>query len=129
MLKSASGIIVLDPPVCSLSGIILFLLLRDFYVPWEAQVAKVEKGRTNVRAGPSISYELLFKLRISPNWVRLIVGQTNDWYMLETQDGVQENCKYSTREESAEQTSHWLNPKPRNGDLEAIILNRTPDPA
>ena len=94
-------IIVVFDVFLFLGGYALFVPLREFYVPWAAQVAEVEEGRTRVREGPSSNYEILFKLPIEPKLgTALIVRQINDWYELETEDGVPcpNECTYSTKE-------------------------------
>lgn len=99
--KRLPALLVIDL-VLFFIGIVLVFPLGEFYVPWEAQVVEVQKGRTNVRAGPSKEYDILFKLPITPKLgTATIIGETNDWYELETQDGVpcKEECKYTTDDE------------------------------
>ena len=72
--------------------------LSNYYVPWEAQPTVDEGKRTNVRAGPSTSYDILFKLPIEPNPAKAkIIGELNDWYRLTSENGAPcAECKFKT---------------------------------
>ena len=79
--------------------------LASYYVPWEARPTVDTGERTNVRAGPSTSYDILFKLPIKPKPAKAkIIGEVNDWYRLISEHGAPcAECKFKTDSQLDEQ--------------------------